>query len=181
VAADIADWAAGPGEIYDVVFSNAAMQWLPDHAALYPALFRHVAPGGALAIQVPADIDAPAHRIMRDLAAAPAWRAHFPPRGVREWFVHDVGFYFDLLSPAAARLDIWRTEYLQVMDGADAIVAFYRGSGLRPFLEALSSDEHRARFTADYCEAIRAAFPARPDGRVLFPFLRLFVIAYRQS
>jgi trans-aconitate 2-methyltransferase len=181
VAADIADWAAGAGDPYDVVYSNAAMQWLPDHATLYPAMFRHVAPGGALAIQVPADVDAPPHRIMRDLAASPEWRGRFPAGGVREWFVHDAGFYYDLLSPLGARLDLWRTEYTQVMDDADAIVEFYRGSGLRPFLDALTCDEDRSRFIADYGAAIRPAFPARPDGRVLFPFLRLFLIAYRPA
>jgi trans-aconitate 2-methyltransferase len=179
VQADIARWAAEDGEPFDLVFSNAALQWVPEHGALFPALFGRVAPGGALAIQVPADIDAPAHRIMRELAKSPRWRDAIAP--VREWHVHDTGFYYDLLAPLAARLDIWRTEYLHVLDNAAAIVAWYAGTGLRPFLDALPSEGHRAGFTAEYLALIREAYPARPDGKVFLPFLRLFLIACRDA
>jgi trans-aconitate 2-methyltransferase len=50
---------------------------------------------------------------------------------------------------------------------------------MRPFLDALPSEAERARFTAEYLAAIRQAYPARPDGHVLFPFRRLFLVAYR--
>src|SRR5262245_53072069 len=72
IAGDIAQWSAGSNGKYDVVFSNAALQWVRDHAEVYPRLFARVAPGGALAIQVPINLNAPAHEIMRDLASSPA-------------------------------------------------------------------------------------------------------------
>jgi trans-aconitate 2-methyltransferase len=176
---DIAEWANADGEPFDVVFSNAAMQWVGDHEALYPALFRRVAPGGALAVQVPANLDAPAHTEMRELASTPAWAAMLPHGGVREWYVHDEGFYYDLLAPQAVRIDLWVTEYLHVMDGSDGIVEWYKGTGLRPFLDALPNDAERGNFLADYADRVCEAYPAQPDGKVLFPFRRFFLVAYR--
>ena len=176
---EISTWAAEPGEAFDVIFSNAALQWVPDHQTLYPNLFARVAPGGALAVQVPANLGAPAHQAMRNLASSQRWASFLPKNGVREWFVHDADFYYDCLSAAASRIDIWQTEYLHVMDGPAAIVEWYRGTGLRPFLDALPTDGDRTAFAAEYLDWIAAAYPAQADGRVLFPFNRLFLVAYR--
>jgi trans-aconitate 2-methyltransferase len=176
---DIAAWVGEPGDPFDVVFSNAAMQWVGDHEAVYPALLRRVASGGALAVQVPANLGAPAHTEMRELASTPAWACMLPAGGVREWYVHDTGFYYDLLAPAAARVDLWVTDYIHVMDGPAGIVEWYKGTGLRPFLDALPSDADRENFLADYTDRIAEAYPVQPDGRVLFPFRRLFLVAYR--
>jgi trans-aconitate 2-methyltransferase len=178
VVGDITQWTSG-GEAYDVVFSNAAIQWVEDHARCLPRLLKRVAPGGALAIQMPGNYDGPAHRSMRELAASASWRGRFPSRGVREWHVHDLGFYYDVLAPHAARVDLWETEYLHAMPNAQAIVEWYKGTGLRPFLDALATDGDRTEFMAEYLERIRADYPSRRDGRVLFPFRRLFMIAYR--
>ena len=179
VVGDIAEWAGAEGEPFDVVFSNAAMQWVDDHETVYPALLRRVAPGGALATQVPANLDAPAHMQMRELASTPAWAALLPSGGVREWYVHEPEFYYDLLAAHAARLDLWVTDYIHVMDGAAGIVEWYKGTGLRPFLDALPDDAERENFLADYTDRLAEAYPAQPDGRVLFPFRRFFLVAYR--
>ena len=153
---DIADWVNDNDEIYDVVFSNAALQWVDDHAAVFPKLLKHVAPGGALAIQMPGNYDAPAHRIMRELAASPLWRDRFPTGGIREWHVHDLATYYDILAPAAAAVDIWQTEYLHILADSAAIVEWYKGTGLRPFLDALADDKQRADFLAQYSSAYSA-------------------------
>ena len=180
IQAEIADWSNSAHAEYDVVFSNAALHWVTDHAAVYPRLFARVAEGGALAIQVPANLDEPAHRIMRDLAASPQWRDRFPKARVREWFVHDRSFYYDLLAPAGARsIGLWETTYIHVMPGAESIAEWYRATGMRPFLDALASDADREQFMKDYTEAIRAEYRPRPDGRILFPFRRLFLVANR--
>jgi trans-aconitate 2-methyltransferase len=172
-AADIAEWAAGE-DAYDLVFSNAALQWLLDHARLFPRLMTHVNRGGALAVQMPGNWDSAAHRLMRNVAA------QFPAtENVREWFTHDLGFYYDVLSPHAARVDLWATEYIHVMDGPADIVEWYKGTGMRPFLDALPSTQDRERFLTVYLDAIREAYPAHEDGRVLFPFRRIFLLAYR--
>ena len=155
------------------------MQWVDDHASAFARLMRHVAPGRALAAQMPGNYNAPAHLLMRELAASPDWRDHIP-KGVREWHVHDLPFYYDVLTPHAKRLDLWATEYIHIMPEAGALVEWYRGTGLRPFLDALATDSDRERFIDEYGQKLRAAYPQQSDGRVLFPFRRLFMIAYRK-
>ena len=117
---------------------------------------------------MPADINAPAHRIMRDV---------FPRGPVREWFVHEPAFYYDLLSPHARTVRLWTTEYVHVLPGVEAIAEWYRSTGMRPFLDALADDAQRDRFVRDYVAALRQEFHRRRDGRVLFPFRRLFIVA----
>lgn len=173
---EISAWS--PSSPVDVVFSNAALQWLPDHSRNLPRLFDQVAPGGAFAFQVPANFDAPPHRLMRELGCSDAWRPLFRTP-VREWHAETSSYYYDLLAPLASRMDVWMTDYVHIMPGPEAIVEWYRGSGLRPWLESLPSEETRERFLADYLTGIIAAYPRQKDGRVLFPFRRLFVIAYR--
>ncbi|HUR59977.1 MAG TPA: trans-aconitate 2-methyltransferase [Opitutaceae bacterium] len=172
---DIATWQ--PDAPYDVVFSNAALQWVPDHRRELPRLLSHVASHGALAVQMPANLEAPAHRLMREVAASSAWRSHFPS-APREWHVHPPEFYYDVLRPHATRLDLWTTDYLHVLDGVDGIIEWYRGTGLRPWLEALPDEATRTRFLGAYRARLVAYFPERADGRVLFPFHRLFIVAY---
>lgn len=171
---DLSTWQSD--EPFDVVFSNAALQWLPDHAGLLPALHGHVAPGGVLAVQVPADPDAVPHRAMRQLAVSPRWRDRFP-RGVREWSVLSPEEYYDILSPHATRLDMWVTDYLHVLPSAAAITEWYRGTGLRPYLDILGDEGDD--FLTDFTAAMARHYQPRIDGRVVFPFRRLFLIASR--
>jgi len=176
IESDIVSWKTD--ELYDVVFSNASMQWVADHGRVVPQQFAQVAAGGAWAMQIPANLEAPPHRIIRELASSMSWRDKFrsPPR---EWRPETSAFYYDTLAPLAARVDIWETEYQHVLPNVEAIVEWYRGTGLRPWLDALANDDARTRFLADYREALAPAFPSQSDGKVLFPFRRLFVIAYR--
>ena len=174
VTGDIASWTADAP--CDLIFSNAALHWVPDHSTILPRLVGQLSREGALAFQVPANFDAPAHRAMRELASSPDWQSHFP-RSVREWHVHEPAFYYDLLAPVVGRLDFWTTEYFHLMESSEAIVEWYKGTGLRPYLDALPAAE-QGRFLIDYRRLLHEAFPPRADGRVIFPFLRFFLIAY---
>jgi trans-aconitate 2-methyltransferase len=178
---DIAAWADEAGETFDVVFSNAALQWVDDHAALFVKLLNRVSAAGALAVQMPANLDAPAHRVMRELAASPEWQDRFSRTAIREWHVQELARYYNILAPAAAAVDVWATEYLHVMPDAEAIVEWYKGTGMRPFLDALTDDDQRAQFAAEYLKGIRSEYHAQSDGRVIFPFRRLFLIAYQRD
>jgi trans-aconitate 2-methyltransferase len=175
----ISEWAASANEQYDLVFSNAALQWIGDHASLYPALFAHVAPGGKFAVQVPHNWDEPFHRILCDLECSSAWRPRLPSTGIRRKAGHDAGFYYDLLAPAARSTRIWETTYNVVMPGADSIVEWLKGTALRPFFDALADETDRKSFVDDFTCALRQAYRPRPDGNVLFPFRRLFLMASR--
>jgi trans-aconitate 2-methyltransferase len=177
VQGEIARWAEEEGERFDVVLSNAALQWVPDHAALFPKLLGRVAPGGALAAQLPAYSDQPGQRLIRELARSAKWRARFTKEPA-DWRAESVAFYYDALAARAARLELWETEYVHVVDGTRAVVEWYRATGLRPFLSALATEEDRAEFVAEYHEALEPHYRPQKDGRVLFPFRRLFVVAY---
>src|SRR5882724_13658799 len=154
--ADISTWAASSGQ-FDVILSNAALQWVPDHATLFPALIGKLNIGGTLAVQVPDNADEPAHRLIREIAADGPWASEFGAAAR----LHRNGalWYFGALREKAARLDIWRTTYFHVLHGgANAVVEWFKGSALRPYLDALNESE-RAEFLARYESAIAAAYP----------------------
>lgn len=177
VLGNITDWSA-PAP-FDLVFSNAALQWVPDHETVFPHLFREVCPGGALAVQTPVHLASPLHQLILRISENPAWRERMVgPRAAIT--AHRPAFYYDALQPLAERIDLWETEYDHVLDGPEAILAWIRGTGLRPFLQALENDAHRQRFQETLLAGLADAYPRRVDGRVLFPFRRLFMIAYRK-
>lgn len=166
-----------PEQPMDLVFSNAALHWLDDHATLLPRLFDAVAPGGVLAVQMPRNHGAPSHTGMAEAALAGPWAATLRPL-LRPSPVAPPEVYYDLLAPRAARLDIWETEYLHVLDGDDPVVRWTSGTALAPLLQALD-DAGRAAFLDDYRARMASAYPRRADGRTLLPFRRLFLVAQR--
>lgn len=175
--ADIAHWT--PDRPPDLIFANASLHWLDDHPRLFPRLFGILAAGGRLAVQMPGNFAAPSHPAIADTVRDGPWRARLSPL-LRPAPVAAPETYFDLLAPMAAGLDIWETTYLQVLTGADPVVAFTASTALKPFLDALAAAE-RAAFRAAYGRRIAAAYPRRADGTTLFPFRRLFLVAERPA
>ena len=173
IEADVAAWRAK--QLYDVIFSNATFQWLGDHATLLPKLLGFVKQGGTFAFQVPHNMDAPSHALMRETAANGPWSAKL--KNVREISVLAPADYYAILENHAASIDIWETEYLHVLRGEDAVYHWVSGTGLRPFVAALEGAERDA-FIAAYKNKLNAAYPPRGDA-TLFPFKRLFVVACR--
>jgi trans-aconitate 2-methyltransferase len=164
-------------EPYDLVFSNAALQWIPNHEALVRRLFAQVAEGGALAFQIPRHVDSPLRRAILEISRDAEWTERMDDaRGALT--MESPAYYYDALAETASSLDIWQTEYDHVMDDAQAIVEWIKSTGLRPFLGALESDAEEHRFVAMVSERVRAEYPRRVDGKVIFPFNRLFVVAY---
>lgn len=155
------------------------LRWLPAHEMLFPTLVGKLAPGGHLAVQMPDNLDEPAHRRMREVAATGPWAAKL--KGVERTERFDARRYYALLSPLCSRVDVWRTTYYHPLrGGADAVVEWFKGSALRPFLAALDDDE-RSAFLARYREEVAVGYPALDDGTVLLPFPRLFIVATRKS
>lgn len=174
--ADAATWeAAAP---VDLVFSNAALQWLPDHAELFPRLLTQVAAGGALAVQMPAHYDSPVHQVVHEIAERAEWRELLAGAS-RALTSHEPAFYYQVLQPVAGHLDLWVTAYYHIMEGPQAILTWFRSTGLRPYLDALAPGEQRQRFEDAVLAGYTRLYPPEPDGRVLFPFRRLFLVAYR--
>ena len=174
VEGDIESWS--PTDSYDVIFSNAALHWIPNHATLLPTLMGHLTDGGALAFQVPANFDAPSHVLMREVAAAGPWAQKLAHARIVN--VETPAIYFAMLAPLSKSIDIWQTTYLHILEGEDPVLAWVSGTGLRPFVQPLQTDE-REVFLSAYRARLREAYPRREDGRTQFPFTRLFAVALR--
>ena len=173
VEADLATWR--PDTPPDVIYSNAALHWIGDHATLFPRLLSYLAPGGVLAVQMPGMHAMPLRALQDKIAAEGPWAetlrgiASAPP-------ILDPGAYWDLLRPAAAALDMWETTYMHALKGEHAAMEWATGTSLRPFLDRLTP-EMQQEFKSAYAAALAPHYPRRADGTTLLPFRRLFLIA----
>ncbi|QLG95635.1 trans-aconitate 2-methyltransferase [Pseudomonas yamanorum] len=173
--ADIGAWH--PTQKFDVILANASLQWLPDHATLYPHLVHQLTSGGTLAVQTPDNLDEPAHRLAREVAAHGPWASKIG--AVKHNERHTASVYYEMLSKHCSTVDVWRTTYHHPLAGGHAaVVEWFKGSALRPFLAPLD-DTEKAAFLEAYLARISQAYPALADGTVLLPFPRLFIIATR--
>lgn len=170
VEADIARWE---GEDLALIFSNAALHWLGDHAALMPRLAGMLARGGVLAVQMPRQYEAPSHALLRAVAAR-RWPARFDDAGWVAPVLRAEG-YARLLA-GWGEVSAWETTYVQRLaaaEGAHPVRLFTESTAMRPFVEGLTAAE-RAAFVAEYEAALAQAYPPEADGSVLFPFTRVF-------
>jgi trans-aconitate 2-methyltransferase len=175
---DLGVWQ--PAQNYDVIYSNAALHWLPDHESLFPSLMAKVEPGGIFAVQMPRNFGAPSHTLVAETVLNGPWRSRLEhlvtPPPVRE-----PGFYHGLLTPQSQNIDIWETEYLQVLEGENPVKEWTKGTWLTQFLDVLEGADEKAAFEAAYGERIARAYPRNSRGQTLFPFRRLFMVAQRKA
>lgn len=174
VQADLRDWT--PDEPLDVIVANAVLQWIPDHQSLLPRFVEHLAPGGWLAFQVPGNMSAPSHALLREVCALPRWRDRVEHLVRPDWIAEPEEYVADLVG-LGCPADVWETTYFHVLPGEDPVLEWVKGSALRPVLAALGGDDRDALLSA-YRDRLREAYPARPWG-TLFPFRRVFAVAQR--
>nr|WP_282557748.1 methyltransferase domain-containing protein [Providencia burhodogranariea] len=170
--ADISQWESE--KKYDVIFSNAALQWLPDHISLYTRLVNNLTEGGYLAVQTPDNLQEPPHKIALEIAATEKWinkigHIHHEER-------HSVEWYFSLLKPLVTDINIWRTTYFHFMNDINDIVEWFKGTALRPFLSMLDQDEQIV-FLKEYKSRLSQEYAELPIGGLLLPFPRVFILA----
>ena len=161
---------------FDLVFSNACIQWIPNHSALLPKLFSMLKSGGELAVQVPVNFDEPIQKIVESTASSEKWCEKFP--NPRIFYTLTEGEYFDIISDLTSDFEMWKTIYFHRMPSIDSIIEWYKSTGLKPYLEVLS-DAEKADFTNDVKREIEKAYPAQKNGEIIFRFPRLFFIAKR--
>jgi trans-aconitate 2-methyltransferase len=176
VQADLATWS--PPEPTDLLFANAVFQWVPDHLAVLRRLLEALPVGGVLAVQMPDNTDEPALALMREVAAKGPWSGNAAVSHAARDELPTPEAYYDLLKPIASRIDIWHTAYNHVMASPEAIVEWFKGSALRPFLSSLDA-RTGAEFVAAYTAEIARAYPPRLDGKHFLRFPRLFILAVR--
>ncbi len=174
--ADLSDWR--PDGTFDLLLSNAALQWTSGHAECFRAWVEALPPGGVFAFQVPGNYAAPSHTLLHDLRNSPRWRDRVGAPS-RQGTVLDPAGYLEALAPLGCEVDAWETTYLHLLHGEDPVLEWTKGTALRPVLTALSDDsEAREAFLAEYRDVLRTAYPGGPHGTP-FPFRRIFVVAVR--
>jgi len=172
---DLNGWR--PVSEFDVIYGNAVLHWLPDHAEVFPRLVGGLRPGGELAIQMPLSWYQPSHRAIRStLESMGTPEADSLARFMAVPNVALPETYYEILRPLVSELDIWTTEYQQILKGADPVFDFAKGSILRPVFTQLP-EEDAAEFTSRLKTRLRAAYPQQADGSTLFPLRRLFIVA----
>jgi trans-aconitate 2-methyltransferase len=174
VREDIARWR--PDEAPDLIFADSALQWVAEHEALFPRLMGELARGGTLAIQMPDNRQEPSHALMRLIAADGPWSDRLVPIAKTRAVIATHNDYYNWLRPRASSLEIWQTTYVHPLETIEAVVDWFRGSALRPFLAPLSARE-RDEFLARYRRDLADSYLVEADGRVLFLYPRLFILA----
>ncbi|MEU8348781.1 trans-aconitate 2-methyltransferase [Streptomyces sp. NPDC048845] len=177
--ADAAGWV--PDEPQDLIVSNATLQWVPGHTGSFAAWTGALTPGGTFAFQVPGNFAAPSHTLLRELCADARWRDRLGPRTARPAAVREPSDYLAVLTGLGCESDVWETTYLHLLEGADPVLDWVKGTALRPVLTALEDDpDARAEFLGQYRDLLRAAYPPGPHGTV-FPFRRVFAVARKPA
>lgn len=173
--ADIAEWE--PETSYDLITSNAALQWVRGHAKSFKSWVDALTPGGVLAFQVPGNFVSPSHALVGELCDSPRWRDRLREHGRRYVYILEPSEYLGHLTDLGCEVDTWETTYVQLLSGEDPVFEWVQGTALRPVLTALADDEEaREAFLAEYRDHLREAYPPGPHGTV-FPFRRIFAVA----
>jgi trans-aconitate 2-methyltransferase len=176
VEADLREWT--PERPADLIVANAVLQWIPEHQPLLTRLVGLLAPGGWLAFQVPGNMSAPSHAILREVCDLPRWRDRVGHLLRPDWIAEPEEYLSDLVG-LGCEADVWETTYFQVLEGEDPVLEWIKGSALRPVLAALNGPD-RTALLATYRDRLRDAYPPRPWGTV-FPFRRVFAVARRPT
>lgn len=162
---------------YDVVFSNACFQWLPNHRELFPRVFELLKSGGVLAAQIPMNYDEPIHKIIQRISESPKWSAKFPEK--RIFGTLTIPEYHDVIGSMTSDFELWQTIYCHRMPSIESIIEWYRSTGLRTYLAALSEEEG-AEFVAEISAQLEKEYPMQTNGEIIFRFPRFFFIAKRE-
>ena len=171
---DIGRWR--PKGPVDLIYSDSALQWVPDHPKLFQRLMGHLSPGGELAVEMPDIHQEPAHVLMRLLAADGPWMDRLVPVAKTRAVISSHADYYNWLRPLSASLEMWRTTYIHPLAGVEAVLDWFRGTALLPFLAPLNLAE-REEFLMRYRRDLTECYPPESDGRVLFLIPRLFIVA----
>lgn len=172
---DIRTWQ--PQKPADLIFSNAALQWVGDHSALFTKLLEHLKPGGVFAFQMPNNFQQPSHRQLLISARSGAWRKKLEPILPINPVLTPENYY-QILSSETKIQDIWQTTYYSILSGKNPVVEWVKGSFMRPLLNALEEPE-RSEFLADYIDRISKSYIPDEKGLTVFPFQRLFIVAQK--
>lgn len=159
---------------YDLIFSNACLQWIPNHSALIPALMERLNDGGVLAVQIPMNGDEPLFRLIGEVADEPKWGLRDIPMPANGTLTPPE--YYDILTGCSSDFDIWEIKYYHPLAEHKALVDWVKGTRLRPYLNALG-DKRGAEFENEILDKVKEIYPVRKSGEVVLGFRRFFFVA----
>lgn len=161
---------------FDIVFSNACIQWVPDHPKLLREMMSLLKEGGELAVQVPMNFDEPIHKIIGETVSSEKWRDKF--NEPRHFYTLTPEKYYNILAEISSDFSMWQTTYFHRMKSHSDIMEWYKSTGLRPYLEALSPAD-KEKFEKDIFTEVEKAYPKQANGEIIFRFPRLFFKAVK--
>jgi trans-aconitate 2-methyltransferase len=163
---------------FDLIFSNAAIHWIPDHRALLRKFHGLLAEGGILAVQLPLFWDMPLGKIIDGVSRHPRWDS-LTAQVANQFTIHDYSFYYDQFAALFRKVEIWETSYMDTLDSHLSMIDMIRSTGMKPYLEQLNSPAAREEFEQEVLTEIVKVYPVQQNGRVILPFKRLFFIGQR--
>jgi trans-aconitate 2-methyltransferase len=170
--ANIATWL--PIQPCDVMVSNAALQWVPNHLQVLGKLSAYLTPGGVIAFQVPGNFESASHRAIYEVCSQSEWEQI---RDISRPAVHAPEAYLEAMSDWGYVVDVWETTYIHCLQGENPVLEWVKGTALRPALARLDP-ERQDEFLSQVGQRLREAYPAGRHGTLL-PFRRIFVVAAR--
>ena len=173
--ADVRTWTPQPDT--DVVLSNAAMHWVPEHGELFVRWVGRLAAGSWLAIQMPGNFETASHAAVRAVARRQPYAELLQENPFRVGTVVDTpAHYADLLLDSGCTVDAWETTYIHQLTGEHPVLDWISGTALLPVSERLDA-QHYQRFREELIPLLAEAYPSRPNGTTFYPFRRVFVVA----
>ena len=163
-------------ERFDIVFSNACIQWVPNHKKLLADMMSILNPDGIMSIQVPMNFEEPIHKILTELVTVEKWSGHFSER---IFYTLTESEYFDILSELTEHFEVWKTTYCHRMPSHRSIIEWYKSTGMKPYLDVLNENEQE-EFIADVMKELKKKYPIQKNGEIIFRFPRFFMLAKKQ-
>lgn len=163
---------------FDIIFSNAVIQWIPNHEKLFKKFYNMLSQSGVVAIQIPQFWDMSLGKIIDDASKLPRWEEKISEIS-NLLTMQSYSFYYDILSNLFNSIEIWETDYIHIMEGHLSILNMIRSTGLKPYNDKLELDSDIKEFEAVVLSQIKRAYPIQKNGKVLLPFKRLFITAVK--
>jgi trans-aconitate 2-methyltransferase len=172
---DVRTWTPQPDT--DVVLSNAAMHWVPEHGELFVRWAGQLAAGSWLAVQMPGNFETPSHAAVRAVARREPFAKVLRDTLFQVGTVVDTPtHYAELLIGAGCTVDAWETTYVHQLTGEHPVLDWIAGTALLPVSERLNEQEYQ-QFRRELIPLLADAYPPRPDGTTFYPFRRVFFVA----
>lgn len=161
------------GDTYDLIISNAAIQWCSNHKELFPRIISKIKEDGQLAVQIPSNHEYIVHQLLRKIASTEPYKSAYNS-WEREYTVLTIEDYARILFEQKGReITVYEKVFPHVLENAEAVFTWASGTAMLPYIERLPEDM-KEQFKNDYKQQLQNIFPESP---VFYPFKRTFISA----